>query len=88
MPSIVTAINAALGKAQVFRVRTEKPRGQFVAALRTAVTVTWTYDTESMFPVGHEKDAMVHFERAADPLSSENGLSELVQVSTGGGVKE
>ena len=84
----MTATNTELGKAQVFRLRTRKPLGNHVDHLTTALTITWKYDSEAMFPRGAEKEAILTFERLIDPVSGENGFSELVQVSTGGGVKE
>lgn len=84
--SIVRAMNEATSEAAVIRIRIDRPAGSF--ALRTAVEISWPFISQSHFPPSEVHERMVEFEEAIDELTSENGHTELVQVSTGHGVKE
>jgi hypothetical protein len=82
--SIVKAINPVSSEAAVIRIRTDRPMDR----LPTAIEISWPYLSEKLFPESDERQRMAAFEEAIDELTSENGHTELVQVSTGNGVKE
>jgi hypothetical protein len=84
--SIVKAVNAEQNQAAILRLRTDQP--VLSDSLNTAIEVTWAYESSSPFPDDRDNQRMLDFERALDELSSENGYAELMQVSTGNGVKE
>lgn len=74
----------------VARVRIEKPSIPRGARYHTAVMIEWTYQEENSrsLPDADTTDKMTNFERAIDPLTSENGFAELVFVRTGFGKRE
>ena len=84
--SIVRAVNETAAEAAVIRIRTDRPSEP--KNLRSAIEISWPYTSDSPFPAPTDNQQMIAFEEAIDELASENGHSELVQVSTGNGVKE
>lgn len=85
---IVKAINDETNEAAVFRLRIRKPPLGNIDAFRTAVRVTWPYTSDSPMPTKDVQAQQNAFDIALDELSGGNGYAELVQVSTGNGVKE
>jgi hypothetical protein len=84
---IVTATNDDSGQAAIFRIRMSKPSREDVDSLRTAVVVKWPYDASAVKPPDAVNQQQRKFEQALDPLSSDDN-SELLQVTTGMGVKQ
>lgn len=82
--SIVEIRNPDTSVAAMIRIRTDRPADR----LPTAIEISWPYDSATVFPESGENQRMVAFEEAIEELTSENGHTELVQVSTGNGVKE
>jgi hypothetical protein len=85
---IVEIVRSETGDAAVLRMRTRKPKGIDSNHYSTAVTIKWSYESDLSLPNDEDNQKMVAFESAIDELSGMNGLSELVQVMTGMGVKE
>ena len=85
---VVTLENEERGEKTVFRIRMTKPKHPDVELLQTAVEIRWPFESASTMPSKAENDQQLEFERALDPLTCENDNSEIVQVTTGLGVKE
>ena len=86
--AIVEIARKQTGDAAVLRIRTEKPPGIDCEEYSTAVVIKWPYESSSPMPEQGENLKMVAFEEALDELFGLNGLSEMVQVTTGMGLKE
>ena len=85
---IVEIARKQTGDAAVMRIRTEKPPGVDCSDFSTAVVIKWPYESTSPMPEQVDNQKMVSFEESIDELFGLNGLSELVQVTTGMGLKE
>ena len=72
-------------KRAVLRLRLVRPR-MAGASFTTAIKITWKYAGD--MPSGNTNAAQVAFESAIDVLTGDNKVAELVQVASGGGVKE
>ena len=83
---IINAVNAGDASGAVFRLRIKRPA--IASSLPFAITVRWSYSTDSRFPSREVRSQQDEFEHAIDELSWLNGFSELVRVATGNGVKE
>src|SRR5215203_2148646 len=84
--SIVPLQNPETGQMAVFRVRFSKPSRPDLASLAWAIVIQWPYDSDQPMPPADVNAAQQSFEEALDPLAS-SSHSELVQVSTGNGLK-
>jgi hypothetical protein len=85
---IITAHNPVLGETAIFRIRMSRPARADLITLTSAIVIQWPYEPASGMPPKPVNQQHLDFERALDPLSCENDNSELVQVTTGGGLKE
>jgi hypothetical protein len=85
---IVEATNHATGEVAVFRIRMTRPARPDLATMTTAIAIKWRYQSSSQMPAEDVNQQQLRFERALDPLACENDNSELVQVTTGMGLKE
>lgn len=85
---IVTIRNDRLGQKVVIRIKTTQPAHPDVGLLTTAVVIKWPYGQEDAMPTPEVNEQQLAFERLLDPLACENDTSEIVQVTTGSGVKE
>ncbi len=84
--SIVSVQHPDTGEGAVLRVRFSKPARPDLDSLVWAIVIQWTYGGGAM-PPPQVNEAQQKFEAALDPLAS-SSHSELVQVSTGLGLKE
>jgi hypothetical protein len=84
---IVSARNPETGEGAVFRVRFSKPARPDLASLVWAILIHWPYESAEPMPPAEVNQAQLRFESALDPLAS-SSHSELVQVTTGMGLKE
>lgn len=84
--SIVSLQDPETGQMTVFRVRFSKPDRPDLASLVWAIMIQWPYDSDQQMPPAEVNAAQQSFEEALDPLAS-SSHSELVQVSTGNGLK-
>jgi hypothetical protein len=75
------------GQTAVIRIRLTKPGRPDVTELATAIVIKWPYDAAAGMPPASVNQQQLSFEEALDPLSPGED-SELVQVSTGMGLKE
>jgi len=86
--AIVKIVRKQTGDAAVMRIRTEKPPDIKCSDYSTAVVIKWPYESSSPMPEQVDNLKMVAFEEAIDELFGLNNLSEMVQVTTGMGLKE
>ena len=77
--------NDVENKRAVLRLRVVRP-AMAGPSFDTAIQITWKYS--GGMPSGDTNTSMTTFERAIDDLTGDNHFAELVQVATGGGVKE
>jgi hypothetical protein len=85
---IVTAENEQSGESAVFRIRMTRPTVPGIGSLSTAISINWSYDTDTGMPSPETKEAMDAFEDSVDPITGDNDFSELMYVATGGGKRE
>lgn len=87
---IVHGSNDEQGQHLIARIRIRKPVIPRGLRYNTAVLIEWAYegDPVSTLPDSETTDRMTEFERAIDPLASENGFAELVCVKTGLGARQ
>lgn len=74
----------------VVRLRTEWPTDKEIASYTTAVTIAWHYVVQEgkVKPSDEVNQQMIDFETAIDELLMDNGISYLMAVATGLGLKE
>jgi hypothetical protein len=84
----ILEVSGEKGQA-IFRVRTDRPEDPAVPQLGTCIKVRWSYEEAAGgFPGGDDRESMDEFEEAIDELTSDNGFSYLMLVTTGMGMKE
>ncbi len=86
--SIVTADNEETGEHAVFRLRTSRPETPQGQSFSTAVSIGWSFESDSGMPSPETMEVMNSFEDGIDPLTWLNGFSELMYVATGNGERE
>jgi hypothetical protein len=85
---IVTAENERSGESAVFRIRMTRPTVRDLGFFTTAISVNWSYDTDTGMPSPETKESMDAFEDSVDPITGDNEFAELMYVATGGGKRE
>lgn len=82
---IVSLRNDVENKRAVLRLRLVRP-AIANASFDTAIQIAWRYVGD--MPPSDTNASILAFERAIDDLTGDNRFAELVQVATGGGIKE
>lgn len=86
---VLHARNDTLGQHLVVRIRIEKPSLPSGVRYDTAVLIEWAYEGNAgELPDSETTESMMNLDQALDPLTCENGFSELVCVKTGLGVRQ